>query len=117
MALAAWNRQAIIIEIKQKKNNMNRIKEEALREIMEGCMSDDYKSICKAGRLLSELASGLKDIEAEERMRGFLKTSLYRKFMRAYTRYILTNPNVINQIAIDCSFTSMADGEYTGIKE
>lgn len=96
---------------------MKRIKEEALREIMEGCMSDDYKSICKAGRLLSDLAFGLKDIEAEERVRGFLKTSLYRKFMRAYTRYILANPNSINQIAVDCSFTSMIDGEYTGIKE
>ena len=96
---------------------MKRIKEEALREIMEGCVNDDYKSICKAGRLLSDLASGLKDIEAEERMRGFLKTSLYRKYMRAYTRYILTNPNVINQIAVDCSFTSMANREYTGIKE
>ena len=85
---------------------MKRIKEEALREIMEGCVNNDYKSICKAGRLLSE-----------ERVRGFLKTSLYRKFMRAYTRYILANPNVINQIAVDCSFTSMIDGEYTGIKE
>lgn len=96
---------------------MKRIKEEAFREIMEGCIDNDYKSICKAGRLLSDLASGLKDIEAEERVRGFLKTSLYRKFMRAYTRYILANPNVINQIAVDCSFTSIANGEYTGIKE
>ena len=96
---------------------MKRIKEEALREIMEGCVGNDYKSICKAGRLLADIAFGLKDIEAEERMRGFLKTSLYRKFMRAYTRYILANPNSINQIAIDCSFTSMANGEYTGIEE
>ena len=96
---------------------MKRIKEEALREIMEGCVNDDYKSICKAGRLLSDLASGLKDIEAEERIRGFLKTSLYRKYMRAYTRYILANPQIINQIAMDCSFTAMNNGEYTGIKE
>ena len=96
---------------------MKRIKEEALHEIMEGCVNDDYKSICKAGRLLSDIAFGLKDIEAEERMRDFLKTSLFRKFMRAYTRYILANPQIINQIAIDCSFTSMANGEYTGIEE
>ena len=96
---------------------MKRIKEEALREIMEGCVNNDYKSICKAGRLLSDLASGLKDIEVEERMKSHFKMSLYRKFMRAYTRYILANPNVINQIAVDCSFTSMIDGEYTGIKE
>lgn len=96
---------------------MKKIKEEALREIMEGCVGNDYKSICKAGRLLSDLASGLIDIEAEDRMRGFLKMSLYRKFMRAYTRYILANPNVINQIAVDCSFTSIANGEYTGIEE
>lgn len=96
---------------------MKRIKEEALREIMEGCMSDDYKSICKAGRLLSDLASGLKDIEVEERMKSHFKMSLYRKFMRAYTRYILANLNSINQIAVDCSFTSMVGGEYTGIEE
>ena len=96
---------------------MKRIKEEALREIMEGCVNDNYKSICKAGRLLSDLAFGLKDIEAEERMRGFLKTSLFRKFMRAYTRYILANPQVISQIAMDCSFTAMNNGEYTGIEE
>ena len=96
---------------------MKKIKEEYLREIMDGCVNNDYNSICKAGRLLSDIASGLKDIEAEERMKGFLKTSLYRKFMRAYTRYILANPNVINQIAMDCSFTSMTNGEYTGIEE
>lgn len=96
---------------------MKKIKEEALREIMEGCVNNDYKSICKAGRLLADLASGLKDIEAEERMKSHFKMSLYRKFMRAYTRYILANPNVINQIAVDCSFTSIANGEYTGIKE
>ena len=115
--LAAWNRQAIIIEVKQKINNMKRVKIEHLQEIMRGCIDNDYKSICQAGRLLSDLASGLKDIEAEDRMKSHFKTSLYRKFMRAYTRYILANPQVINQIAIDCSFTSMANGEYTGIKE
>lgn len=96
---------------------MKKIKEEALREIMEGCVNNDYKSICKAGRLLADMASGLKDIEAEENIKSYLKTSLYRKFMRAYTRYILANPNIINHIAVDCSFTSMANGEYTGIEE
>lgn len=96
---------------------MKKVKVEYLREIMEGCINNDYNSICKAGRLLSDLASGLKDIEAEENIKSYLKTSLYRKFMRAYTRYILANPNVINHIAVDCSFTSMVDGEYTGIKE
>lgn len=84
---------------------------------MEGCQQNNYQCICIAGRLLSDLASGLKDIEAEERMKSYFKTSLFRKFMRAYTRYILANPDKINQIAVDCSFTSMADGEYTGIKE
>ena len=96
---------------------MKRIKEEALREIMEGCVNNDYKSICLAGRLLADLASSLKDIEVEERMKIAFKTSLFRKFMRAYTRYILANPNMIKQIAIDCSFTSVANGEYMGIKE
>lgn len=96
---------------------MKAIKLESIRKIMEGCMNNDYKSICIAGRLLSDLASGLKDIEVEESMKKYFKTSLYRKFMRSYTRYILANPNIINQIAIDCSFTSMDNGEYTGIEE
>lgn len=97
---------------------MKTIKSEHLREIMEGCVNNDYNSICQAGRLLEDLASGLKDIEVEEEsMKRYFKTSLYRKFMRAYTRYILANPNVINHIAVDCSFTSMADGEYTGVSE
>ena len=96
---------------------MKKIKEEALREIMEGCKNNDYKSICLAGRLLADMASGLKDIEVEESMKRSFKTSLYRKFMRAYTRYILANPNIINHIAVDCSFTSMANDEYTGIEE
>jgi hypothetical protein len=96
---------------------MKTIKLEYLREIMEGCVNNDYNSICQAGRLLDDLASGLKDIEVEESMKRSFKTSLYRKFMRAYTRYILANHNVINQIAVDCSFASMADGEYTGIEE
>ena len=96
---------------------MKTIKIEHLQEIMRGCIDNDYKSICQAGRLLSDLASGLKDIEAEDRIKSFLKTSLYRKYMRAYTRYSLANPQIINQIAIDCSFTSMANGEYTGIEE
>ena len=96
---------------------MKTIKIEHLQEIMRGCIDNDYKSICQAGRLLSDLASGVKDIEAEDRIKSFLKASLFRKFMRAYTRYILTNPNVINQIAVDCSFTAMNNGEYTGIEE
>lgn len=96
---------------------MKTIKLEYLREIMEGCKDNDYKSICKAGRLVCDLASGLKDVEVEDRMKNSFKTSLYRKFMRAYTRYILANPNVITQIAIDCSFTAIVNGEFTGIEE
>lgn len=96
---------------------MKIIKTEYLQEIMEGCQNNDYQSICKAGRLISDLAAGHKDIGVEERMKSAFKTSLYRKFMRAYTRYILANPNSINNLAVDCSFTSMANGEYTGIEE
>ena len=96
---------------------MKTVRLEYLREIMEGCVNNDYKSICRAGRLLDDLASGLKDIEVEERMKKSFKTSLYRKFMRAYTRYILANPNSIQDLAIDCSFTAIVAGEYTGIKE
>lgn len=102
---------------KPKNRIMKKITVKYLQEIMEGCKSNNYQSICKAGRLVSDLAAGHKDIEVEDRMKSVFKTSLYRKFMRAYTRYILANPNSINHLAVDCSFTSMADGEYTGIEE
>lgn len=88
-----------------------------VRDVMEGCVNNDYNSICKASRLINDLAEGTKDIEVDERMKRAFKSSLFRKFMRAYTRYILNNPNVIRDIAIDCSFTSMSNGEYTGIDE
>lgn len=88
-----------------------------VREVMEGCVNNDYKSICRASRLINDLAEGTKDIEVSENMKRAFKCSLYRKFMRAYTRYILNNHNVIKDIAIDCSFTSMVNGEYTGIEE
>lgn len=96
---------------------MKTIKLEYLREIMEGCVNNDYQSICKAGRLVCDFSTGLKDVEVEDRMKNSFKTSLYRKFMRAYTRYILANPNSIQDLAIDCSFTAIVDGEYTGIEE
>ena len=54
---------------------MKKIKVECLQEIIEGCVNNDYKSICSAGRLLADLASGLKDIEVEEHMKSSFKTS------------------------------------------
>lgn len=96
---------------------MKRVTLEYIREIFEGCKNNDYNSICKAGRLVNDIIEGLKDIDVEDRMKRSFKTSLYRKFMRAYTRYIISNPNAIKQISIDCSFTSMIDGEYSGINE
>lgn len=96
---------------------MKTFKLDYVYDIMEGCVNNDYKSICKAGRLISDLASGIKDIEAKPEMKACIKTSLYRKFMRAYTRYIMNNPNIIKDIAMDCSFTSMSNGEFIGIEE
>ena len=90
---------------------------EYLTCVMQGCKSDDYQSICKASMLLTALATGREDIEVEPEMRRIYIDSLYRKFMRAYTRYILANPNSLHQISEDCNFTSMSNGEYTGIEE
>lgn len=88
-----------------------------VKEALEGCVNNDYKMICRAGRILSGLAEGHYDIEVEANMKRAFKCSLYRKFMRAYTRYIIANPNSIQALSVDCSFTSMIDGEYTGIIE
>lgn len=90
---------------------------EYLIHIMQGCKADDYQSICKASMLLTALAAGREDIEVEPEMRRIYIDSLYRKFMRAYTRYILANPNSLHQISEDCNFTSYGDGVCTGIEE
>lgn len=96
---------------------MRTLKLDYVREAMNGCVENDYKMICRAGRILSGLAEGGYEIDVEDNMKRAFKCSLYRKFMRAYTRYIIANPNAVQAIAIDCSFTSMIYGEYTGIIE
>lgn len=96
---------------------MRTLKLDYVREAMKGCVNTDYKMICRAGRILSGLAEGYYDIDVEDNMKRSFKCSLYRKFMRAYTRYIIANPNAVQDLAVDCSFTSMIDGEFTGIVE
>lgn len=95
---------------------MKTFKLDYVKEAMEGCVNNDYKMICRAAKLLDAFSRGCK-IDCEDNVENIFKTSLYRKFMRAYTRYILSNPNIIKDISIDCMFTSMHDGEYTGIDE
>lgn len=96
---------------------MKTVKLEYVKEVMEGCLNDDYKSICKAGRLLNSLAEHSVDIDVEDPMKRVFKCSLYRKFMRAYSRYIINNPNAIIDIAVECGFSSMNEGRYGGINE
>lgn len=96
---------------------MKTLKEQYVREAMEGCVNNDYKLICRAGRIVQGLNAGLYDIDVEDNIKQFFKASLYRKFMRAYTRYILNNPNCVDLIASDLSIYSMANGESTGIRD
>ena len=96
---------------------MKTLKEQYVRETMEGCVNDDYKFICRAGRIIQGLAEGGYDIDIEDNIKRSFKASLYRKFMRAYTRYILNNPNAINTISQDICISSMANGAYTGVNE
>lgn len=96
---------------------MKTLKEEYVREAMDGCVNNDYKLICRAGRIVQGLSEGVYDIDAENRIKRFVKASLYRKFMRAYARYIITNPNGTDLMASDLCINSIANGESTGIKD
>lgn len=96
---------------------MRTLKLDYVREAMNGCVENDYKLICRAGRILLGLAEGHYDIDVKDNMKRSFKCSLYRKFMRAYTRYIIANPNMVQALAEDCSFTSIIDGKHTGIIE
>lgn len=96
---------------------MKTLREEYVEEAMQGCVNNDYKLICRAGRIIQGLSEGIYDINVEDTIKRYLKASLYRKFMRAYTRYILANPNCIDLIARDLSIYSMANGESTGIRD
>ena len=87
-----------------------------VKEAMEGCVNNDYKLICRAGRLLESFAKG-NSIDCEDNMKSYYISSLYRKFMRAYTRYIIANPNCIESISKDCVFNAMANGDSIGINE
>ena len=88
-----------------------------VRETMDGCVNNDYKLICRAGRLLESFARNAATIDCEDDIKFYYITSLYRKFMRAYTRYIIANPNCIESISEDCIFNAMANGDSIGINE
>lgn len=90
---------------------------EYVKEAIEGCVNNDYKLICRAGRLLEGFAKGAATIDCEDDMINYYIASLYRKFMRAYTRYIIANPNCIESISKDCVFNAIANGESIGINE
>lgn len=96
---------------------MKTIKKEYVEEAMQGCVNNDYKLICRAARIVQGLNEGLYDIDVEDNIKRCFKASLYRKFMRAYTRYILNNPNSIKELAKDICISTMSNGEYLGIDE
>ena len=94
---------------------MKTLKEEYVREAMDGCVNDHYILICRAGRIIQGLSEGIYDIDVEDNIKRYFKASLYRKFMRAYTRYILANPDKVDLMAENLCINSMANGESTGI--
>lgn len=97
---------------------MKILKLDYVREAMQGCVNDDYDMICRAGEIILGLTEGSCEIDVEEKFtKTAFKCTLYRKFMRAYTRYIIANPNYIQSLSIDCFFSSKINGEYSGIKE
>lgn len=96
---------------------MKTLRKEYVEEAMQGCVNNDYKLICRAARIVQGLNEELYDIDVEDNLKRYFKASLYRKFMRAYTRYILNNPNSIQAIAKDICISAMANGEYIGINE
>lgn len=93
------------------------LKLDYIKEAMNGCVKNDYKMIRRAGQILLGLAEGYYDINIEDDMKRALKGILYKKFMRAYTRYVIANPNSIHSLSIDCCFASIIHGEYAGIVE
>lgn len=97
---------------------MKLLKKKYIDEAMQGCLDNDYKLICRAARIVQGLAEGGYDIDIEDNIKRCYKASLYRKFMRAYTRYVLDNPNRlgIDLTADDICISSMENGESTGIR-
>lgn len=96
---------------------MKTLRKEYVEEAMQGCLDNDYKLICRTARIVQGLAEGGYDIDVEDNIKRCYKASLYRKFMRAYTRYVLSNPNCVQELARDICISSMENGEYTGIKD
>ena len=96
---------------------MKTLRKEYVEEAMQGCLENDYKLICRAARIVQGLVEGGYEIDVEDNIKRCYKASLYRKFMRAYTRYVLSNPNCVQELARDICISSMENGEYTGIKD
>lgn len=94
---------------------MKLLKEEYVREAIYGCENNDYKLICRAGRIIRGISKGIYDIDVEDSIKCYFKVSLYRRFMRAYTRYIIANPNEIDLFAKDLGINSMSNEENTNI--
>ena len=96
---------------------MKQYTKQVINKIMRGCQNDDYTSIVSASRIICKFIEGSADIDCDSEMKDFMKISLWRNFMRAYSRYIKNNPNAILCISIDCIFSSMILGDYAGIEE
>lgn len=95
---------------------MGTFKVEHIKNVINGCINDDYKSIRRAAYLFMCFAHGWK-IDCYEKIEHMYKMNLYSAFMRAYTRHVLANPDCIDDIAIDCLFAARKFGEFTGINE
>lgn len=96
---------------------MKQYTKEAIERIMMGCQNDDYNSIVSASRIICIFVEGNADIDCDPVMKPIMKISLWRKFMRAYSRFIRNNPHAIMNISIDCFFSSIIKGERKGIEE
>ena len=77
-----------------------------LEKVIKGCENDEYAYIVSAAHILSGIIDGTKDSEDKD-----IKTTLWVKFMQAYTRCIRNSQ--IRTITFDCRI----DGSKTGLQE
>lgn len=96
---------------------MKQYTKEAIERVMQGCQNDDSNSIVMASRIICKFIEGNADIDCDPVMKPIMKISLWRKFMRAYSRFIRTNPHAITTMSIYCFFSSIVNGEHKGIEE
>lgn len=85
-----------------------------VKETIEG-IDNNYKLICRASKLLGNFAKGAAMIDCKDDMKSHYVSLLYRRFMHAYTNYIVANPNCIKSLLEDCEFNATCNGEFFDI--